>query len=396
MRKETTRILIQIALFLLTFITTTLAGTEWVYGRSIFVPDFGWSDFVNGLWFSVPLLLVLTVHEFGHYFMAMYHRVKTSLPYYIPIPPGIFGPFSLGTLGAVIRLRSRPHSNVENFDIGLAGPLAGFIVALLIMFYGFRTLPPAEYVFQFHPEYKKYGMNYADSVYTPQYFQKENEMAAKENRMIIDVQVGTNLLFWMFSHVADDPSLVPNGHEMMHYPVLLACYFALFVTCLNLLPIGQLDGGHVVYGLFGFKTHRVIATVFFVALVFYAGLGIPYIRSSYNEPIFQLPWPGKFTAIPLYILFLYTTFRGLGLPARDTLMYAFLMFTLHFLLVEFFPSLTGYSGWWLFAFITGRFIGVQHPPSEIERPLDPKRIALGWFTLLIFILCFSPTPLTIG
>ena len=190
MRSERRRILIQVALFVTTFITTTLAGAQWTYGRSIFMHDFSWSDFRSGLSFSVPLLAILTVHEFGHYFVAMYHKVKASLPYYIPFPPIPFFPFNLGTMGAVIRLRSRPVSNVQNFDIGVAGPLAGFILALIIMFYGFRTLPPPEYIFQFHPEYEQYGRDYADVVYSPEYL--------KQNGPILDVTIGTNLLFWIF------------------------------------------------------------------------------------------------------------------------------------------------------------------------------------------------------
>lgn len=395
MQKETKRILFQAALFIITFITTTFAGVEWAYNKSIFVytlngdvflnPKYTFSDFLSGMQFSIPLLLILTVHEFGHYFVAMYHKVKTSLPYYIPIPPIPYLPFSIGTMGAVIRLRTRPQSNVQNFDIGLAGPLAGFIVALFILFYGFKTLPPPEYVFQFHPEYEKYGLDYADYVYQPEY--------VKAQKNVIDVQIGSNLIFWIFQKTVGDPARVPNAHEMMHYPVLLACYIALFVTCLNLLPIGQLDGGHVVYGLFGFRIHRIIATVFFIALVFYAGLGLPYIHPDYNEPIFGVP--GKLIMIPGYILFLYGCFKGLRLPQKETLMYALLMFAVHFLSVIYFPGMNGYQGWLLFAFILGRVIGVHHPASEIEQPLDSTRVLLGWITLLIFVLCFSPAPIVI-
>jgi membrane-associated protease RseP (regulator of RpoE activity) len=379
MRKETKRIIFQVGLFIITFITTTLAGTEWVYGRSVFVTDYSWADFAHGLSFSIPLLLILTVHEFGHYFVAMYHKVKTSLPYYIPIPPIPFLPFSIGTMGAVIRLRSRPQSNLQNFDIGLAGPLAGFIVALFILVYGFVTLPPPEYIYQFHPDYEQYGLNYADHVYEPGYL--------KNQQGLIDVQIGTNLIFWIFQNTFADPARVPNAHELMHYPVLLACYIALFVTCLNLLPIGQLDGGHVVYGLFGFKIHKIIATVFFVALMFYAGLGLPYIRPDFAY---------QHWGIIGYLFFLYMAFKGLGLKDRDTLMYALLMFATHISLVYFAPRVNGYEGWLLFGFILGRFIGVQHPPSEIEQPLDSGRVLLGWITLLVFILCFSPAPIVIN
>jgi membrane-associated protease RseP (regulator of RpoE activity) len=391
MNKETKRILLQIGLFIGTFISTTFAGAEWAYGVRIFIftedlsvilnPDYTWADFQSGLAFSIPLLLILTVHEFGHYFMAMYHKVKTSLPYYIPIPPIPYLPFSIGTMGAVIRLRSKPKSNLENFDIGLAGPLAGFIVALVILAYGFVTLPPADYVFQFHPDYKQYGANYADVVYSDEYLKKQQG--------VIDVQIGTNLIFWIFGEVFADPAKLPNSHEVMHYPVLLACYIALFVTCLNLLPIGQLDGGHVVYGLFGFKVHRIIAITFFVALMFYAGLGLPYINPA-------LPKDELLMGIVGYSLFLILAFRGLGLQTKDTVMYALLMTALQFVVMLSSPGIEGYQGWLLFGFLLGRVIGVVHPPSEIEQPLDSRRVALGWITLAVFILCFSPAPISIA
>ena len=375
MNKEQKRIIFQVVLFVITFITTTFAGSEWSYGRSVWLSDYSWNDFVSGMAFSIPLLLILTVHEFGHYFMALYHKVKVSLPYYIPLPPI---PLSIGTMGAVIRLRTKPESNVQHFDIGLAGPLAGFIVALAFLFYGFKTLPPADYIFQFHPEYKQYGLNYADHVYSPEYM--------KEHKGAIDIIIGKNLIFLIFEKLVADPERVPNSHEIMHYPVLLATYIALFVTCLNLLPIGQLDGGHVVYGLLGYKTHKIIATIFFVALIFYAGLGFQYINP-------KLPFDDLIIYIPLYILFLYLAFSGLQLTPRDTIMYALLMFAVQFLLMFFLPGIVGYEGWLLFGLLLGRFIGVYHPKSEIEMPMDPNRVMLGWITLLVFILCFSPAPI---
>lgn len=381
MHKEQKRILFQVALFVATFISTTLAGAQWAYSRSVFMNNFTWDDFVNGLAYSVPLLLILTVHEFGHYFVAMYHKVKASLPYYIPFPPIPFFPFSLGTMGAVIRLRSRPVSNVQNFDIGVAGPVAGFIVALVILFYGFQTLPPPEYIYQFHPEYEQYGPDYADVVYSSEYM--------KKNEIFIDIQIGSNLLFWIFEKTVADPARIPNPREIMHYPVLLACYIGLFVTCLNLLPIGQLDGGHVIYGLFGYKTHRTVARVFFLALIFYAGLGLSYIDPA-------LPQKELLLGIGGYLIFLFVAFKGLMLSARDTLMYVLLMFAVQFTFMVYMPGIKGYEGWILFAFILGRLIGVEHPPSEIEQPLDSPRVITGWIALLIFILCFSPAPIRLA
>ena len=378
MHSERKRILFQAGLFLTTFVTTTIAGTQWTHGRSVFSPDYSWQDFSNGLAFSVPLLLILTVHEFGHYFVAMYHKVKASLPYYIPIPPIPFLPFNIGTMGAVIRLRTRPHSNIQHFDIGVAGPVAGFVVALFILFYGFKTLPPPEYIYQFHPEYEQHGPDYADVVYSEEYL--------KDKGAIIDVTIGTNLIFWIFEKAFADPARVPNPHELMHYPVLLACYIGFFVTCLNLLPIGQLDGGHVVYGLFGYRRHRLIAGVFFFILVFYAGLGLSYI-----DP--KLPELTLLIGIAGYLLFLFMAFKGLRLPFKDTIMYVLIIFGVQFSLMVFVPGIEGYEGWLIFAFILGRFIGIDHPPSEIEQPLDANRVLLGWIALLIFVLCFSPAPI---
>jgi len=372
MSSDQKRVLLQLGLFIITFITTTLAGAEWSYGRSIFAPDYSWSDFLSGLEYSIPFLLILTVHEFGHYFAAKYHKVKVTLPYYLPMPPL---PFSIGTMGALIRLREKVYSKKQNFDIGFAGPLAGFVAALVILFYGFTHLPEPEYIFQIHPEYEQYGLSYADYVYQNQ----------KES--IIDITIGKNLLFLFFENFVADPARVPNPHEIMHYPIIFAGFLSLVFTFLNLLPIGQLDGGHVAYGLFGFKLHRIVASIIFVAFLFYAGIGVVTPRDGAESLLYWIPGS---------IAFLYMALSGLGLPKRDTIMYALIMFAALFVLSWLYPNLQGYSGWLLFGFLIGRFIGVQHPPSEIEEPLDTKRVILGWFCLLIFIICFTPAPLTIA
>lgn len=376
MKKENRTVLIQVLLFVLTFITTTLSGAEWAYSKSVFFsPDYSWVDFANGMKFSIPFLLILTVHEFGHYFTAMFHRIKSSLPYYIPIPPILL---SIGTLGAVIRIRDRVHSNIQHFDIGLAGPLAGFIVAVAVLFYGFKTLPPPEYIYRFHPEYQSYGLDYKDYVYTDSYLE--------EHPGAIDPVFGTNLLFMFFEKYVADPGRVPNPHEIMHYPVLMAGFIALFFTSLNLLPIGQLDGGHVIYGLFGRKGHRLIATVFFIALLVYSGLGY----ASPADDIERLTW-----IVPIGILFYYICLRGLNLPMRDTFMVALAIVAFLILMAWLFPGLKGFSGWLLFGLLVGRLLGVHHPPSEVEMPLDPGRQVLGWICLMIFVVSFSPIPITI-
>jgi membrane-associated protease RseP (regulator of RpoE activity) len=373
MREDRRTLIIQGALFITTVITTTIAGAEWTYGKQIFTPGYSWADFASGFSFSIPFLLILTTHEFGHYFTARYHSVKSSLPYYLPIPP-LFLPFSIGTMGALIRLRQRVHSKKQNFDIGISGPLAGFVMSLIVITYGFMNLPEPEYIFKIHPEYEKYGLNYADSAYQ------------HADSTIADVVIGKNLLFMAFEEYVADPHKVPNPHEIMHYPILLAGFISLVFTSINLLPIGQLDGGHVVYGLFGFKVHRIIATVTFIALLYYAAIGVIDLHNTPSNLMLWIVGSG---------LFLYLSLSGLRLPKRDTAMYAVLCLASLILVGWLFPKATGYSGWLFFVFIVGRAIGIQHPPSEIEEPLDTKRVILGWIALIIFVISFSPAPIQI-
>jgi len=365
--------LLHTSLFIVTFITTTLAGAEWTYGKSIFAEaGFTWNDFASGMPYSIPFLFILTVHEFGHYFTARYYQVNTTLPYYIPLP---FLPFSLGTLGAIIRIKSPVESKQQHFDIGIAGPLAGFMATLIVLVYGFTHLPPADYIFQMHPEYAQYGADYADHVYSAEYMSKVSGL---------DVTIGKNLLFYFFEKFVGDPSRIPNAHEIMHYPFLFAGFLSLIFTSINLLPIGQLDGGHVLYGLLGYRGHRSVATVFFILFLFYAGLG--YV--SPLSPNSVLVWE-----IPLFVGFLFVCLTGLRMNWKDKLMYALVIFVTQFLLVKFIPDLHGYPGWLLFVFIIGRFMGVLHPPSRIEEPLSAGRQVLGWIALLIFIISFSPAPI---
>ena len=372
MNRDQRRVVIQTVLFLLTLVCTTLAGAEWRYGRNVLMHDFSWSDFLGGLEYSIPFLLILTTHEFGHYLTARYHKVKATLPYYLPMPPF---PLSIGTMGAVIRMKSKIHSKKQNFDIGLAGPLAGFVMALIVLFYGFTHLPEPEYIFQIHPEYEQYGLNYADHVYD------------QIPDGVPDVYFGKNLLFLFFEKVVGDPARVPNPRELMHYPYLFAGFLSLVFTSLNLWPIGQLDGGHVVYGLFGYRIHKIIATIAFFILLLYAGIGVIDLTQDPNDLVL---WIGG------SLVFLYMSLFAFGLPQKDTLMYALLILAFFLVISWLFPTAQGYSGWLLYVFILGRFFGVQYPPAEIEEPLDNKRIVLGWITLLIFVITFSPAPVVIN
>lgn len=382
MNKESKRIIFQIVLFLVTVVTATIAGAEWIFSKSIYAAtesggmtinmDYSWADFMSGIPFSFSFLLILSVHEFGHYFTARFHQIKASLPYYIPLPPF---PLLFGTLGALIRIRQRIPTTTKNFDIGIAGPLAGFVAALIILGYGFLNLPPPEYIFQIHPEYAQYGLDYANVVYTPEFLKGG-----------ADILIGDNLLFNLLAQLLADPSRMPNGHEIIHYPFLFAGYLSLVFTALNLMPIGQLDGGHVVYGLFGAKGHQWIARTVFITFVFFAGIGVIRPGDVAEDLLLSLP---------LYMGFLYFTCKGLGFDVKTTVIIGLSIFLAQYLVVMAMPSVKGFQGWLLFAFFLGRFIGVRHPGAEVEEPLSDGRKLLGWLALIILVLCFTPNPLEI-
>ena len=376
MNAETKRRLGQLALFLTTLLTTTLAGSELCFGKSIFSATYSIDDFLMGMQYSLPFLFILSVHEFGHYFTARYHRVDTSLPYYIPFYLPFIFPFSFGTFGALIRLRERVPSLKKNFDIGIAGPLAGFTAALGVLIYGLIDLPTADYIFTIHPEYLRAGTNYAEVVYSAE-FLKDG----------FDIVLGDNLLFNFLAAVFADPARMPNPHEIIHYPFLLAGYLSLVFTALNLLPIGQLDGGHVVYGLFGSRGHRWVAVSVFTVFVFFAGLGTV-------TP--GIPTDEMLVSVPLYIGFLFFTLKGLKLEWMNTLILALTMFLVQYAIVWAFPAVTGFGSWLLFAFLLGRFIGIYHPPAIEEEPLSSGRKILGWLALAILVLCFTPAPVQIN
>jgi Zn-dependent protease len=375
MNPNTKRRLIQALLFIVTLVTTTLAGTEWQYGRFIFneTNPLTWEYFLKGFSFSIPFLGILTVHEFGHYFTARKHKVASTLPYYLPMWFGFLGLPSIGTLGAVIRIKGFVNSRKKYFDIGIAGPLAGFIVALGVLFYGFTHLPPPEYIFEIHPEYEEFGLNYADSVYQDQPG---------------SFKVGTTLLFEFFKeYVTVDQSRLPNDYEIIHYPWIFAGYLALFFTALNLIPIGQLDGGHVLYGLLGNRLHRKVSASLFVVFIFYAGLGTVHPYEASDDLLLS---------IPLYLGFLYIIFSRLTPSFQTNILVALAVFSAQFLVASFDPMIHGYQGWLVFGFLLGRILGIYHPPVMIDHPLSTGRKIMGWLALLIFILCFSPEPFVIA
>src|SRR5690606_5036344 len=163
-------------------------------------------------------------------------------------------------------------------------------------------------------------------------------------------ELGNNLLFWGLGEVFADAERMPPMSEVIHYPYLFAGFLALFFTAINLLPIGQLDGGHVIFGLFP-RRHKEISLIAYILFIGYAGLGIisPY------APIEDLMlW------IPLYLGFLFICFTKSGLDLQTRITLALSIAAIQYALAYTFPDIQGYQGWLIYVFLLGRIMGLRH------------------------------------
>jgi membrane-associated protease RseP (regulator of RpoE activity) len=167
---------------------------------------------IGGLIYSTAIMLILLAHEMGHYFMSRRYGIPTTLPYFIPLP---LPPF--GTFGAIIKMKGIIINKKALFDVGVAGPLASFILSLPCALIGIKLSP----VVAVH----------ANSDY---------------------IKLGDPLLFKLIQWILIGE--LPLGHDIILHPLAYAGWVGLFVTALNLLPVGQLDGGHVIYAVFGEKS----------------------------------------------------------------------------------------------------------------------------------------------
>ena len=210
-----------IILFLLTVVSTLVAGSGAFFA---FDPLTEPRRLLEGVPFAFTLLAILGTHEFGHYFTARAYGASVSLPYFIPAPP----PLLFGTLGAIIRMRSPARDKNSLFDIAAAGPLAGLVVALPALWIGLG--------------WSKVGAVPSGG----------------------SVTFGDSLLMRFMTWLMFGP--LPAGHDVFVHPVALAGWVGLFVTALNLFPVGQLDGGRIAYALFGAR-HRQISIATFLALL---------------------------------------------------------------------------------------------------------------------------------
>jgi len=220
------KILIPLLLFLATVLTTVTAGALY-QGVNVFADPAG---LAAGIPFSGSLLLILGTHELGHFIASRRHGVTTTLPIFIPGPPI---PPMIGTFGAVIRIKSAIPSKAALVDIGSSGPLSGFAIALVVTAWGLSRSTIVPYV----PTGAALGF-------------------------------GESLIFKLLEALTIGN--IPDGHELILHPVAFAGWIGMFVTAMNLLPIGQLDGGHIVYAVIG-PRHRVFSMVMIACL---AVLGI--------------------------------------------------------------------------------------------------------------------------
>jgi membrane-associated protease RseP (regulator of RpoE activity) len=204
---------LHLTLFVLTFFTTTFAqsvGALWMSGGAVGPSQvFTWELFQRGLWYSLPLLTILSAHEFGHYFACRHHNVDATLPYFLPAPLPL-----TGTLGAVIRIKEPFPSKRALFDIGVAGPIAGFVALVPFLYW---------------------GMSLSEVAVLP----------TDGGVLYFGEPLLWKLLeFWRFG-------VVPEGSDVMVHPLGFAAWWGLLATALNLLPFGQLDGGHIMYATLG-------------------------------------------------------------------------------------------------------------------------------------------------
>ncbi|CAM3231335.1 site-2 protease family protein [Rhodothermus bifroesti] len=373
------RLWLHLLLFFLTLLSTTLTWPEWA-GRWLLYEHVGYSALLSdGLRFSVPLLLILTVHELGHYLAARRHQIDATLPYYIPFPFN-----GIGTFGAVIRIREPIPDTRTLFDIGVAGPLAGFVVAVLVLLYALITLPPPTYLLDVpgHEALKAYIQAHGRFPVAP---------LPSDDPTSTTLVLGPTLLFDTLARLFPN---VPPMYELYHYPTLFAAWLGLFFTALNLLPVGQLDGGHVLYALFGSLWHRRLARAFMVLLLASATIGfaLEMLPALLAEGIWWLEpaaWFGL--AFTLY-LYLHRLFAGDHRWIAPLLLGLMILAALAPRWAELIGWL-GHSGWFLWGLLILYLIRVDHPPVWFVQPLTRARRVLGWIAIAIFVLCFSIRPL---
>ena len=309
---ERPRWALSLGLFLASALSVLYTGARWQLAElspDVEIP-FRPSHLPLGASFAASLLGILLAHEFGHYFAARVRRVPASLPYFLPMP---LSPF--GTWGAIIAMPARITSRRALLDVGAAGPLAGMAVAIPVLIYGLQR-----------------------SVVKP--FQPGSLLE------------GQCLLYLLIKRLVVGP--IPEGHDVFLHPIAFAGWAGLFVTMINLLPYGQLDGGHIAYALLGPAQDRV----------------------------------GRWVRRGTLLIFLYNLATQLlqlsrkGLTA-DAVSMAF-------------SNSTFWLVWFGILTLMARLGGPDHPPTDPGEPLGAGRAAVAIFCLVLFVLLFMPSPLVLS
>ncbi len=249
--------------------------------------------------FAAAIMIVLGVHELGHYVMSRYHRVNASLPYFIPVPTLI------GTMGAVIKMKGHIPSRKALFDIGVAGPLAGLFATIVVTVIGLH-LPPIQV-----------------------------PASVVEHPDAIRIELGYPLLLEFLSWVTGQPATFPEENKFVN-PVVIGGWVGMFVTFLNMIPVGQLDGGHIVRAILGERQQIV----------------------------------GAFVPVALF-----------GLAGY---LYFFTEATVHGVMI-----------WGLWGMIAAVFVAVGPAAPVQDEELGGGRILVGVLTFVLGILCFTPLPIQV-
>lgn len=363
-----TNVRTHVVLFLLTAASVFFAGMQQTSGDLL-----SRAGFLAGAQFSGALLSILLFHEFGHYIAARIHRVDASLPFFIPMP--FFSPF--GTMGAVIRMRGTIQSRRALLDIGASGPLAGLCVAIPLYIWGLR--------------------------HSTQLVPLDGPDAGQ--------QLGTSLLIRALdARFAITP---PEGMDIVLHPVAFAAWAGFLITMINLIPVAQLDGGHVAYALFGPRynrigaiVHRALLVFFFVSLAMYllrdvrAGVGFARIGKHVLNSFSFFLWHqllsvlGSLSARPapdqptlgirtrIVATFGLLVLAGIGDWRPGTV----LIWVVWFL---------GLAGLLVMDFRWGMLRAnnnLDHPPTQPGK-LGVIRSVVAVITLAFVVLLFMPTPL---
>jgi membrane-associated protease RseP (regulator of RpoE activity) len=307
------RLLLHAGLFLTTFLTTTAAGAMVLHARANF---WGWEAIFpisDGLSYSLPLMAILLAHELGHFVVARLHGVDASLPYFIPLPPFFF---SLGTMGAVIGMREVTKDRRKLIDIGAAGPLAGLVVAIPLMLYGLHHSPVGA--------------------------------------ISVGEQEGNSVLYAVLKHIATGSWLPDGKRDVFLHPTAWAAWVGLLITMVNLIPIAQLDGGHIAVAYFGNR------------------------YGSFAERLHGLV---PFVAAAVFSWVLYVTHGEAGARWNEATgvkvaAFAAMPWLMWYLMIRVVRAASG---------------GVNHPPVD-DTPLPRSRKLLFWLMVAVFVGVFMPVP----